>query len=61
MKAATFGAAFPKPVLCVLVRKVSTPTYSVTLDLPVREPIHSVATELAPKRQEAGKKQQLTA
>jgi len=37
MKRITFGHAFPKPVLCVLVRKVREATFTVPVD-PVLEP-----------------------
>ncbi|MBK9449704.1 MAG: class I SAM-dependent methyltransferase [Bacteroidetes bacterium] len=61
MKAVTMGKAFPKPVLCVLVRKIGVPTYSVTLDLPLREPIHPVSTDAVTKLRKDVKKRQLTA
>jgi SAM-dependent methyltransferase len=37
MKSVSFGKAFPKPVLCVLVRKVGEANYEVALDAPIRE------------------------
>jgi SAM-dependent methyltransferase len=61
MKTVSFGAAFPKPVLCVLVRKVSAPTYEATLELPLREPLHLGETEVVTKNREMVKDQQLTA
>ena len=39
MKAVSFGKVFPKPVLCVLVRKVGEPSYEIALDAPIREPL----------------------
>jgi SAM-dependent methyltransferase len=61
MKAVSFGKAFPKPVLCVLVRKVGVPAYEVTLDLPLREPLHLKNSEMETKSREVVKEKQLTA
>ncbi len=36
VKTLSGGKAFPKPVLCVLVRKVGVPAYDATLDMPIR-------------------------
>ena len=61
MKIASFGKAFPKPVLCVLVRKVRVPAYDATIYAPLREPLQEVQKEIAPKAQEIVKERQLTA
>jgi SAM-dependent methyltransferase len=61
MKVASFGKAFPKPVLCVLVRKVGQPAYDATIKAPLSEPLNEMQSEMISKEQERVKKHQLTA
>jgi SAM-dependent methyltransferase len=61
MKVASFGKAFPKPVLCVLVRKVGQPAYDATIKAPLSEPLNEKQSEMISKEQERVKKHQLTA
>jgi 2-polyprenyl-3-methyl-5-hydroxy-6-metoxy-1,4-benzoquinol methylase len=61
MKAVTFGKAFPKPVLCVLVRKVGQAAYDATINAPLREPMHEVKSDAIIKDQEVAKERQLLA
>lgn len=61
MRVTTFGKAFPKPVLCLLVRKVATPAYEFEMNIPLREPLHDAQTEQVAKGRETVKEQQLTA
>jgi ubiquinone/menaquinone biosynthesis C-methylase UbiE len=46
MKTVTLGHAFPKPVLCVMVRKVGEPISQAPVYVPVRQAITSDAREL---------------
>jgi len=46
LKTVTLGHAFPKPVLCVLVRKVGMPISHVEIDTPVRNSVSSDAVSL---------------
>ncbi len=61
MKVTSFGKLFPKPVLCVLVRKVGVPAYEIENTIPIREPLRAVQEELVAKSRESVKEQQLTA
>lgn len=64
MKTVSFGSAFPKPVLCVVVRKTGSAVSQVALDVPVREAVGSEARELVEKKslhQETVKDRQLSA
>jgi SAM-dependent methyltransferase len=49
MKTVSFGHAFPKPVLCVLVRKSGAPVSHVELEVPVRDAIMSDAMDIREK------------
>jgi SAM-dependent methyltransferase len=60
MKVVSFGKAFPKPVLCVLVRKVGEPAYETTLNAPLHEPINHSEIEVVMNLKNV-KEQQLTA
>jgi SAM-dependent methyltransferase len=61
MKVVSFGKAFPKPVLCVLVRKVGEPAYDAAIHAPLHEPLNDVQMEAAPNVREVVKERQLTA
>lgn len=61
MRAVSFGKAFPKPVLCVLARKVGAPAYQVSLDVPMREPLRETQAIPVANGREVVTEQQLTA
>lgn len=61
MKVTTFGKAFPKPVLCVLVRKVGVPAYDATIEAPLHEPLHETHSEMVAHERKNVKEHQLTA
>jgi SAM-dependent methyltransferase len=50
MKTVSFGHAFPKPVLCVMVRKAGEPISQAPVYVPVREAVASDIRELNEKQ-----------
>ncbi len=61
MKAVSLGKAFPKPVLCVLVRKVGVPAYEATINAPLSEPLMELQSQIVANEHEDSKVRQLTA